>query len=71
MTEAPAAVFKACECPQCGELLCDVLLTESATGIIQRIRCPNRRCKSRVWLAPVAGEISVIMVDSAPKRRPT
>lgn len=56
--------FKALYCPNCGNFVADVL-DGRLHGSLVRLRCPNRRCRRRVWLCG-ADEAKAIAVDRPP-----
>lgn len=69
-TERPAREFRALDCPQCGEMICDTVGDIIEGGVVLRLRCPNHRCKRRLWLALSSSGPSVVMVDRPPRQRP-
>ena len=61
------AAFLPVACPECGEWLCDALMTG-----VMRVRCRNRRCGRRVWVighssSGRSGRIVTSLVDAPPR----
>lgn len=59
------SAFTPVYCPQCGEFVMDVL-GGKLTGMTRQ-RCPNRRCRRRVWIGGDGGHALAVKVDRAPR----